>query len=357
MNTDSKRGISIKVRVFLQVSAIMIVCISILLFLNSAYLESVYLWNSKRSIVKMVEEIENTPNLELTYYSKLPAYELNENVYIELYNSLDELLYKGESRIDYSGKKINVISREDDEANKSYYSVLQEEGSTTQYTVYGKTLANGYLIEVTAFISPMTQSAAIATRFTAVLAVAGLLASLVFISIFTRRLTKPLIEMNKITGEMASLNFNRKCRTGRDDEIGALAENINHLSDTLDTTLRELNEKNKQLTDDIEQERKLDGIRKEFISSVSHELKTPISIIRGYAEGLGDIAADGDGIQREYCGIIINEADRMNTLVLQLLEISLYESGGYRLKPETFDMHAMVSEYLSSAQQLLPTEE
>lgn len=347
--SGNKKGLGIRSRLFLQVASIMALCIAVLLFFNSRYLESVYLWNSRRGVVTMVDDIEAIPNLELTFYSALPAYELDRNVTIELYNTADELIYRSASAVDYSDKKINVISREEDPVNKSYYTVLQEEGNTVQYTLYGKTLNNGYLIEVTSLLSPMTESAHIATRFTAALAIIGLLGSLFFISIFARRFTKPLIEMNNITGEMAALRFTRKCSTGRRDELGALADNINNLSDTLDSTLRELKDKNEQLSRDIERERKLDAARREFISSVSHELKTPISIIRGYAEGLQVLPGESSDITKDYCGIIVTEADRMNELVLQLLELTMYESGGYTLKPEAFDMSALFDDYLASS--------
>ena len=346
--TAGKSRLGIRSRLFLQVAFIMSLCIAMLLFFNSRYLESVYLWNSRRGVAAMVNSIESLPNLELTYYSSLPAYELDRNVTIELYNTEDALIYRSEGAVDYSNKKINIISREEDARSKSYYTVLQEEGSAVQYTLYGRTLSNGYLIEVTSLLSPMTQSAHIATRFTAALAILGLLTSLVFISVFARRFTKPLIEMNNITGEMAALRFSRKCSTGRHDELGALADNINLLSDTLDSTLRQLNEKNESLAQDIERERRLDAARREFISSVSHELKTPISIIRGYAEGLQSLPRDASDITADYCGIIVSEADRMNELVLQLLELTMYESGGYALKPESFELYALVNDYLNA---------
>ncbi|OQA49513.1 MAG: Alkaline phosphatase synthesis sensor protein PhoR [Firmicutes bacterium ADurb.Bin300] len=338
--------LKLKTRLFLQVALIFAVCLSVILLLNSRYMENAYLWYEKRHIINMVEEIEKLQNIELTYYSELPSFEQRNDVSIKLYTEFSEPLYDNTTKISLSNKKIDVLSREVNESDKSYFLVLSEEGSDLQYNVYGRTLKNGYLIEVISLISPTAQSELLANSFTAVLSLIGFSLSLIVISLFARRFAKPLEELSEITGEMAKLDFKRKCKTNRNDEIGALAKNINHLSVSLDNALFELEEKNEQLLKDIDRERKLDGIRKEFISSVSHELKTPISIIKGYAEGLTALEKEERETAEEYSRIILSEADRMNELVRTLLEISLYESGGYVLKEGFFSIGKTISEYL-----------
>ncbi len=348
----AEKGVKLKTRLFLQVAFILVVCISVLLFLNSKYMEKLYLLYQKQSIIGMVDEINALPNIELTYYTELPAFENKNDVSIDLYNAYGEQLYVSRSTIDFSDKKVNVISRAEDGKDGGYYSILQEEGSDIQYNVYGRTLSNGYEIEITSLISPITQSEEAATSFTVLLSVVGLIFALIAVSLFAGRFTKPLEEINEITAAMARREFTRRCKIGRRDEIGELAENINHMSDSLDKALTELEEKNKQLLSDIERERKLDGIRKEFISSVSHELKTPIAIIRGYAEGLLALDKNDTGAQGEYSRIIVSEAERMNEQVLRLLEISLYESGGYQLKESTFSIGKMIDDYLAVSKPL-----
>lgn len=342
----SQSGLKLKTRLFLQVAIILAVCVTAISLLNSKYMEKAYLWYEKRSVIKMVNVIEDLPNIELTYYSELPAFEHDNDVSIELYSAYGEPLYESASKRSLSNKKVDVVSREVDETDKSYYSVLREDGSDLHYNVYGKTLKNGYNIEVTSLVSPIAQSERAANTFTAILSLIGMFLSLVVISLFAGRFTKPLEELSEITGEMANLDFERKCSTNRNDEIGALAGNINHLSDSLDSALAELEEKNRKLIKDINRERKLDGIRKEFVSSVSHELKTPISIIKGYAEGLTTLNEEEKETADEYSRIILYEADRMNELVHTLLEISLYESGGYLLKEDVFSIGKTISDYL-----------
>lgn len=341
------QGLKLKTRLFIQVALILAVCVTVVTFLNSRYMEKAYLWYEKRSVIKMVEDIDKLPNIELTYYSDIPSFEQENDVSIDMYNAYGEPLYESGARVSLSNKKVDVVSRETDGDNKSYYSVLRETGSDLQYNVYGKTLKNGYLLEVISLVSPIAQSEMVASTFTAALSVFGLLLSLFVISMFAGRFAKPLEELSEITGEMARLNFKRKCSTDRKDEIGVLADNVNRLSDSLDGALTELEEKNRQLIKDIDAERRLDAIRKEFISSVSHELKTPISIIKGYAEGLLSLSGEETETAGEYSRVILSESDRMNELVRTLLEISLYESGGYVLKESVFSIGKTISDYLS----------
>ena len=117
--------------------------------------------------------------------------------------------------------------------------------------------------------------------------------------------------MSRITEKMSNMDFSEKLDVKTNDEIGELSSSINHLSDSLDKTLQDLNEKNKKLKDDIEKKQTLEELRKEFISSISHELKTPIAIVRGYAEGAELMIESGDSKgDAEYCDIIIKEATK-----------------------------------------------
>lgn len=174
----------------------------------------------------------------------------------------------------------------------------------------------------------------------------ALCATLVAIYFYSKKFTKPLIEMSSVTGGMADMDFSKKCEYGGNDEIGTLASSINELSDSLNSTLVDLNEKNRRLQEDIEKEQQLDKIRKDFISNVSHELKTPISIIQGYSEGAKLMLDSGDTKgASEYCEIITGETHKMNMLVLQLLELSMYESGNVKLSMDKIDIRAAAEEY------------
>ncbi|MEH7452875.1 sensor histidine kinase [Gottfriedia acidiceleris] len=151
---------------------------------------------------------------------------------------------------------------------------------------------------------------------------------------YSKLITKPLLKMNSVTDQLANLNFNEKIDIQSDDEIGQLSKSINSLSENLASTIENLQQANVKLMKDIEKEKQLEQIRKEFISGVSHELKTPLSIVQSYAEGL----KDGLNIEKNgyYADVILEEVDRMNGLVVDMLELSKLQSGTYTLKSEPF---------------------
>lgn len=339
-----RRKMGIRTRVFLEIGAIIAVCLIGISIVNSRLVESVYIWNVERSLRSMADDAEKAGE---EYYALLQEYENTQDVSIDLYDNTDNYLYEGNSKF-ISGSKLNIVSRSEND-DGSYFNVVAAEGSTTQYIVYGKDFLNGYHIEITVQKDPIQENASIATRVTTMLTVCALLLGLVFISGYSKRFTKPLIEMSRVTARLANLDFSEKCNVTRNDEIGALADNINSVSDSLNNALSELREKNTQLMEDIEKERRIEKMRSDFISSASHELKTPIAVIRGYAEGLKmNIDRENDSAA-EYCDIIMHEADRMNVLVLNMLEQSLYSSGAKSPDMKEFSVNRFIEAFLKTA--------
>ncbi len=204
---------------------------------------------------------------------------------------------------------------------------------------------SGMVTELRTQLSLLQNSAYVAGEFIIIIAVVCFVASLVWVFFFTRKFSAPITEMSDITENMANLDFSRKVKVSRGDEIGKLGVSINNLSDKLDASLTELREANAKLRDEIELERSLDVMRKAFVANISHELKTPLSIISGYAEGLKlNINSDS---KNEYCDIIIDETERMNRLVLSILKLSKYESAQSVRNPENFDLSVLAQDMLS----------
>lgn len=157
--------------------------------------------------------------------------------------------------------------------------------------------------------------------------VAVLVIALILSVIFSKIVTKPIIKITHVTKKIKQLNFNEKCVVSSKDEVGVLAENINDMSDKLNATINELLQANEQLKRDIEHERILEKQRKEFIAVISHELKTPLGIIRAYSEGL----LDGVAGRERYAKVIIEETRKMDKLILDMLEDSKLETGNQQL--------------------------
>ncbi len=346
------RKLGIRARFFLEVGAIMAVCLIGISIVNSQLLESVYIWNVERSLRLMAQQAEVAEN---DYFYLLSEYEREEGVSIDLYDQSDNYLYEGSGSF-VSGNKLNIISRKENE-DGSYFNVVSAEGSNTQYILFGKTFENGYHIEITAQKDPIQENASIATQVTTTITVFTLILALIFIFDYSRRFTKPLIQMNEVMEKIANLDFSERTDIERNDEIGTLSQNINKVSDSLDSALTELREKNAQLQADIERERQLERMRRDFVSSASHELKTPIAIIRGYAEGLKMSLKDTEQSAEEYCDIIMRESDKMNELVLNMLEQTLYSSGAKIPEQEYFDIDSYIEEFLKSVAPIFEEKE
>ncbi len=339
-----KSKLGIRAKFFLEVGAIIAVCLIGIAFVNSQLLEGVYMWNIERTFGDIALKTERADS---NYFSVLSEIEKMQNVSIDLYDESDNFLYEGKTSY-LSGNKINIISRKTND-DGSYFNVVCAEGSTTQYILYGKSLENGYHIEISTEVNPIQENASLATTVTTAITIFALILALVFIYDYSRRFTKPLIQMNDVMKRIASLDFSVKTDIDRKDEIGTLANNINTVSDSLDAALSQLREKNAQLQADIEKERQLERMRQDFVSSASHELKTPIAIIRGYAEGLKMNMADENDGTKEYCDIIMKEADKMNDLVINMLEQSLYSTGTKPPEKTEFDVKDYIEEFLKSA--------
>jgi signal transduction histidine kinase len=167
--------------------------------------------------------------------------------------------------------------------------------------------------------------------------------------LLAKGVTRPFSDLVRLSRSIASLDFSRRFVSKRnDDEVEALGGAMNELSDSLQQALAELKESNDKLREDVQREKRVDAMRREFISNVSHELKTPLALILGYAEGIME-GVPGDLASRDaYLAVIIDEAKKMNEQVRDLLELSQIESGVLPLKIEDFDLRELVYEALSS---------
>ncbi|MEK4932111.1 MULTISPECIES: sensor histidine kinase [Bacillus] len=158
---------------------------------------------------------------------------------------------------------------------------------------------------------------------------------------YSKIIVKPLIKINRVTKKMANFDFSEKLPVTADDEIGGLSSSINTLSVNLKDRIDRLNVANTKLQQDIERERQLEKTRKEFISGVSHELKTPLSVIRSFAEGIQD------GVSKDttyYTNVILEETDNMNRLIVEMLELAKLESGTYKLEISTFSIGELIQQ-------------
>lgn len=340
-------------RMFIRVAAVFAVFVVLMAAVNAGFLGKYYIWREKNALVDMagiirqlnLEDSENTLNT-------LERLNAGRNFLIDIYDQNGKMLYTtyGQQIWDFSDfntyvpgirrRPLQTLEQEQRE-DGSWFITAMDQSNNAEYIIYQcRTDQNDY-IEIRVQKSLLEKSAGVANEFILLLAGVFLAVSLIWIIVFSKTFTRPIVEMNTITRDMAALNFQRKLTPRSADEIGQLSCSINDLSTKLDATLTDLRDKNEKLQDEIDAERRLDSMRRGFVSNVSHELKTPISIIQGYAEGL-KLGISEDKEKREaYCDVILEESIRMNHLVLDLLELSRYESGQIKIQPEDFDMAAL----------------
>ena len=211
-------------------------------------------------------------------------------------------------------------------------------------------LQNGDIILMRSNVETMQESVKVANKF---LVYVGLVSALVISAIMffvSRRFTKPILKLAQISKEMSELNFDVKYETKSKDEFGTLGNSMNVLSEKLERTISELKSANNELQVDIERRTRAEEVRKDFLSNVTHELKTPIALIQGYAEGLKDNINESPEEREFYCDVIIDEAAKMNALVKKLLTLNQLEYGTTPLEFARFDLTAVIRAVLSSTE-------
>lgn len=240
------------------------------------------------------------------------------------------------------------------EQNDNYIMEIAHEAvSDMTYIEMWGTLDNGNLFMTRSVMESIHESVRISNRFLAYAAVTALLIGGVVVVIITKHFTTPIVSLTNISKRMADLDFEARYTGKEKNEIGVLGEHMNQLSEKLESTISELKTANNELMKDIEQKEQLDEMRKEFISNVSHELKTPLALIMGYAEGLKEEINQDSESREFYCDVIIDEANKMNTMVKKLLTLNQLESGNEVVTMERFDIRELIANYLSSADILI----
>lgn len=202
-------------------------------------------------------------------------------------------------------------------------------------------------------LSSIRESVSLSTRFITFVGLVVLVVGGVLMYFVTNRVTKPILRLADLSEEMSNLNFDVHYEGDAEDEIGVLGRSMNTLSETLKETIQALRDANIQLQHDIEEKIQIDEMRKEFIANVSHELKTPIALIQGYAEGLSEGMCEDEESRNYYCEVITDEAGKMNKMVRQLLTLTALEFGRDTPVLEPFDVMALIRDLVAASQLLL----
>lgn len=254
----------------------------------------------------------------------------------------DVLLHGDKMEVLYSNKQYQLLKKTDTRLD-------------SEYLVLVGVLENGDMVLMRTAVESIRESAAISNRFLLFAGAAAIVASILVAFFTTRHITKPLQQLTDISKRMVDLDFNAKYESDQSNsyEVEELGNHINRLSENLERTISELKTANVELQDDIEKKIQIDEMRKEFLSNVSHELKTPLALIQGYAEGLQECINDDAESREFYCEVIIDEADKMNRMVKKLLTLNQLEFGNDQVIMERFDMTELIRGVANSTKILM----
>ncbi|WP_460287232.1 sensor histidine kinase [Clostridium sp. CTA-7] len=186
-----------------------------------------------------------------------------------------------------------------------------------------------YTMNVVVPLQPIDEASKVIFNLLPLIGLVVLIISVVGAFIYSKIITKPLLKINNAAKHLAALDFEKSCEVNSEDEIGEIALSLNELASNLQYTMNELKNTNLKLLDDIEREREIERKRREFTATISHELKTPITIIKGQLEGmLGNIGAYRD--RDKYMNRALVVLNDMELMVREILEVSKLEDHGFK---------------------------
>ena len=215
------------------------------------------------------------------------------------------------------------------------------------------TYPNGSTFLLRSPLDSIWESSALANKLLIYIGIAALVLGGMLVSLFARKITEPITELSTLSRRMSELDFDARYTRGGEDEIGILGNNFNLMSERLEKTISELKQANNELLKDIEQKEKMEDMRNEFLGNVSHELKTPLALIQGYAEGLKEGISDDPESREFYCDVIMDEASKMNRMVKNLLTLNQLEFGNEKVEFERFDVSGLVQGVIQSCEILI----
>lgn len=346
---------SVRFKLFFTMCVVILVIILSLVLINSIVLENFYIYSKTATIKQVYQKVndyyntENT-NVDLETELKKIAYKNNFDILIKTDTNL--IIFTSDREFlssTYILKDINEIKSKSIEENETKINVkvTTDEVNNISYMFLTGILDNGYVLYIRMPISPIEESVKISNTVLLMIGGITLVVAGIIASFISRKFTNPILQLNDIANKMAKLDFSKKYRiTDTEDEINELGRSINTMSDKLEATIKELQKNNIELEKDIEEKTKIDEMRKQFISDVSHELKTPIALIQGYAEGLIENVNSDEESRKFYAEVILDETNKMDKLVKQLLELMKLEYGKREFDNEKFNINELINEVL-----------
>lgn len=328
---------------------------------NAFFLEDYYIKSKQKSIISSYNEIDellNTDDIsddEIEEISQLCAktgitalITSNSGDILFNYGNAQLLQYRLESSVfnkEFNMDAVSVLDKHEGYVLQKYVS--KTEGVDTEYLELWGLFDNGNIFIMRMAMDNIQESIKIFDHFLLYSSIIIVIIGVFIGDIISLKFSKPILELTDISQRMSMLDFSAHYEGNSQDEIDVLGNSINELSEKLESTITELKQANNELKRDIEKKVEIDEMRKDFISNVSHELKTPIALIQGYAEGLKENINEDEESREFYCDVIMDEASKMNTMVKKLLTLNQLEFGNNVPSLERFDIIAVIKGVLN----------
>jgi len=339
----NKKRVSIKYKIFIGVGLFVILNIIINILIVKVSINDIYLGLEKRELKKEYKLINNNINnenklLEVMYNASNNGIRIKilDNNFNLLYNVFSDNMNKRFTNFDL----VLLDSLSNDESkivtlknyNKDGYDIHLVGKTTYGYVVISSSVES---------IKKDAKTTMIVITMTSVITFGVLILISYFISkLFSRKIK----EIKDVTDDITRLNFNKKIEVKENDELGDLFNNINNMSDELEESIKKLEDANKKLKQELVEKEKQEVARKKLIANISHEFKTPLTIISGYTQLIKEDIKDEETIKN--AELIINESERLSDLVREFLELSRLESGNIFLNKENINFNELIEEEL-----------
>ena len=336
-------------------TAVMAGTLLLMFFSGVVFLEKYYTTDKKKQVMEAYEKFntaasEGTLDTE-SFQESLRSFSMTDNISVVVMGTDGRLrIYatRDSERLKFQLWNY-ILDRESVEPVKileqhPHYIVRQslDRMIGLEYLEMIGTLDNGDYFIMRTPLESIRDSVMLANRFYVGIGAVVIIISAAIIYIFSRKVTRPVMELAEISKRMTALDFDAKYETKGENEIDLLGEHMNQLSEALEKTISELKTANNELRRDIEQKEKNEQMRKEFLSNVSHELKTPLALIQGYAEGLKDGISEDAESRTYYLEVIMDETQKMNTMVKKLLTLNEMEFGQETIAMERFNVAELI---------------
>ena len=336
---------SLKAKIMILLAAMVTGLVLLILAINSTFITRFYSNEKKRDIVHAYNEVGEI----LTRYERceIDASEMSNQIekvtnpvgvslfivdsgWNTIYSSknqggIDDRDRMVDSIFAKPSEKIEIIEKKENYTVQKAYDKKMGDYYIEIWGSYAGCNSENYIAMLRMPVQSIKESIAISNRFIAYVGLAVGCTSIVVAYVFSSYITKPVKELSNIAERVAEMDFTARYTGNDKSEIGLLGNSINAMSEKLERNISQLKSANIELQKDIENKNKIDESRREFLSNVSHELKTPIALIQGYAEGLKEGISDDPESMDFYCDVIMDEASKMNDMVRKLLTLNQME--------------------------------